>query len=108
MRYQKAILINPPSPPGYVINKDSMGGFGQLYPAGVSILPPLDLPYLAGYLADKGVPLEVLECQGLDLSPEQLARRVAERSTGEKAGPALVVVRTSAPTLDWDLAACAN
>jgi hypothetical protein len=108
VRFAKAILVNPPSPQGYVINKDSMGGFGQLYPTGVTILPPLDLPYLAGYLADKDMPLEVLECQGLDLAPEQLARRVAEISKGEKAGPSLVVVRTSAPTLDWDLAACAQ
>jgi hypothetical protein len=108
VRFVKAILVNPPSPAGYVSNKDSMGGFGQLYPAGVTILPPLDLPYLAGYLADKGASLEVLECQGLDLTPEQLARRVAKSSEGEKTGRPLVVVRTSAPTLDWDLAVCAQ
>src|SRR5438309_2001748 len=85
-----------------------MGGFGQLYPAGVTILPPLDLPYLAGYLADKGIPLEVLECQGLGLAPDGLARRVGELAGGEKAERSLVVVRTSAPTLDWDLTTCAQ
>jgi anaerobic magnesium-protoporphyrin IX monomethyl ester cyclase len=108
VRFAKAILVNPPSPPGYEINKDSMGGFGQLYPAGVTILPPLDLPYLAGYLADKNVPLEVLECQGLGLTPDALARRVSELAGRENGVRSLVVVRTSAPTLDWDLAACAQ
>lgn len=108
MRFTKAILVNPPSPPGYVINKDSMGGFGQLYPAGVSILPPLDLPYLAGYLADKGLALEVLESQGLDLTPEQLAQCVAKLAANKQEGRTLVVVRTSAPTLDLDLAVCSQ
>jgi hypothetical protein len=26
-RFDKVIVMNPPSPPGYVSNKDSMGGF---------------------------------------------------------------------------------
>jgi hypothetical protein len=108
LRFGKAILVNPPSPPGYEINKDSMGGFGQLYPAGVTVMPPLDLPYLAGYLADKGTPLAILETQGLAMSPQELARRVAEQTAGDNAGRALVVVRTSAPTLDWDLETCAQ
>ena len=46
-----AILLNPPNPPGYVSNKDSMGGFGQLFHEGAPPFPPLDLPYLAGALA---------------------------------------------------------
>ena len=31
MRFEKIILVNPPSPVGYVANRDSMGGFGQLF-----------------------------------------------------------------------------
>ena len=50
MRFNRAILVNPPNPPGYTSNKDSMGGFGQLYPRGAPPFPPLDLPYLAAYL----------------------------------------------------------
>ena len=34
-----AILLNPPNPPGYVSNKDSMGGFGQLFHEGAPPFP---------------------------------------------------------------------
>jgi radical SAM superfamily enzyme YgiQ (UPF0313 family) len=81
-----------------------MGGFGQLFPAGAPVLPPLDVPYLAGYLSDQEIPLEVIEAQGLGLSREQLVERVAHISAAEGLERALVVGRTSAPTLDWDLA----
>jgi len=104
MRFEKVILVNPPSPAGYVANRDSMGGFGQLYPEDATILPPLDLVYLAGYLASKNVSLAVLEAEGLGLNAIELAERVVAASDSK---PALVVVRTAAPTLDDDLAACA-
>ncbi len=107
MRFAKVIVVNPPSPPGYVANRDSMGGFGQLFPEGVTILPPLDVPYLVGYLVDKKVPVEVLEAQGLDLTPEQLAGRIREIAGSNGTERMLVAVRTSAPTLDWDLSVCA-
>jgi hypothetical protein len=42
MRFKKVMIINPPSPPGYVANKDSMGGFGQLFPIRGTRFPPLD------------------------------------------------------------------
>lgn len=83
-----------------------MGGFGQLFPRGATILPPIDFPYLAGYLSEKGVALEVVEAQGLALSREQLVTRVARHAGSETS--ALIVVRTSAPTLDWDVALCAD
>ena len=104
MRFEKIILVNPPSPVGYVANRDSMGGFGQLFAEDATILPPLDLVYLAGYLASKTVSLVVLEAEGLGLNAIELAERVAAASDSK---PALVVVRTAAPTLDDDLAACA-
>ena len=104
MRFEKVILVNPPSPAGYVANRDSMGGFGQLFAEDATILPPLDLVYLAGYLATKTVSLVVLEAEGLGLNAIELAERVAAASDSR---PALVVVRTAAPTLDDDLAACA-
>src|SRR6266576_3037301 len=59
MRFKTVIVINPPSPPGCVVNRDSHGGYGQLYPLGATILPPLDIPYLAGYLSEKQVPLKI-------------------------------------------------
>src|SRR5580693_5664956 len=99
MKYAKIFVINPPSPPGYVSNKDSMGGFGQLFPVGATLFPPLDLIYLGSYLSDKGLPAEFLESLSMELDRPQLVRRVAETS----AERVLAVVRTSAPTLDWDL-----
>lgn len=107
MRFTKVIVVNPPSPLGYVANRDSMGGYGQLYPIGATLLPPLDVPYLAAYLMEKGIPLEVIEAQGLDLTREQVAERVAPIARANGPERTLVVVRTSLPSLDWDLTVCA-
>src|SRR5215831_19469364 len=107
MRFAKVIIINPPSPPGYVANRDSMGGYGQLYPIGAPILPPLDVPYLAAYLAEKNVSLTVLEAQGLDLTTQQLSEQVAKLAQESEPEQILLVVRTALPSLDWDLSVCA-
>ena len=106
MRFTKTIIVNPPSPPGFVSNKDSMGGFGQLYPIGAPPFPPLDMVYLASYLIEKKVPIDVFECLGLTLTKEQLVEKLDSlyRQIGNK--PILVVIRTSAPTLDWDISVC--
>src|SRR6202521_2754837 len=100
MTYSRIFVVNPPSPPGYVSNKDSMGGFGQLFPTGAALFPPLDLIYLGSYLVEQGLPVELLECLALGLTRDQLMDRIASTE------PALAVIRTSGPTLDWDLAIC--
>jgi radical SAM superfamily enzyme YgiQ (UPF0313 family) len=82
-----------------------MGGFGQLFPAGATLFPPLDLVYLGSYLVEKGFPAEFLECLAMGLTREQLLDRIANAADGQPL-PVLVVVRTSAPTLDWDLEVC--
>lgn len=105
MRAQQAILINPPNPPGYVSNKDSMGGFGQLFPRGAPPFPPLDLPYLAAYLLREGYNVEVIEAGALDLSVAEVCEAV-KKHAGD--GDCLAVVRTSLPTIDWDLGVCAE
>ena len=105
MRFEKVIAINPPSPPGYVANRDSMGGYGQLYPIGATPFPPLDLPYLAGYLTHKGIPVEVLETLGLGLDVSALTSRIATIA-GKKPASILAVVRTALCSLDWDLSVC--
>lgn len=105
LAFKSVIVINPPNPPGYVSNKDSMGGFGQLFPVGATFLPPLDLVYLASFLADKGMPLHVFESLGLDLDKEKILHEIkAAAQPGDT--PTLVIARTSAPTLDWDLSVC--
>ncbi len=106
IRFKTVVIVNPPSPPGYVANRDSMGGYGQLYPIGAPVLPPLDIPYLLGYLESKNVPFEVLETQGLGLSREELAGEIARIAGGEPSERTLVVVRTALPSLDWDLSVC--
>jgi anaerobic magnesium-protoporphyrin IX monomethyl ester cyclase len=105
VRYEKVVVVNAPSPDGYVSNKDSMGGFGQLFPAGGSIFPPLDLVYLASYLIEQGVDVELVESLAQELDREGFLAHVSGAVDGE---PALLVVRTSAPTLDWDLALAAE
>lgn len=102
MRFQQVVVINPPSPPGYMSNKDSMGGFGQLYPAGAPPAPPLDLPYLVAVLRAADIPVQVLEASALRLKPDEVCRRLGS------AASSLVLVRTSLPTIDFDLAFCAT
>lgn len=98
-----ALLINPPSPPGYVSNKDSMGGFGQLFPKGATHFPPLDLPYLAAVLSEAGEGIAVLEAGARDWTKERLVEEVGHAGAGPGA---FLVLRTSLPTIDWDLEVC--
>lgn len=107
MRFNNILLVNPPNPPGYVSNKDSMGGFGQLYPVGATFMPPLDMVYLAGHLDAKKIPVKVMESLGERLDhPKALER--AEKVLGESGGESLMIVRTSGPTLDNDVDFCAK
>jgi len=104
MTHSSAFLVNPPNPAGYVSNKDSMGGFGQLYQAGAAAFPPIDMPYLAATLTAANVPVNVFEAGALRWSLDDLCRAIDATGT---ANEALVVVRTSLPTIDWDLEVCA-
>ncbi|HEX7977472.1 MAG TPA: radical SAM protein [Gemmatimonadaceae bacterium] len=104
MSRRAAILLNPPNPPGHVSNKDSMGGFGQLFSPGAPPFPPLDLPYLAGAVAQSGAEVEVIEAGAtLWTTDEVCARMLANPAVKD----AIVVVRTSLPTIDHDLGVCA-
>jgi anaerobic magnesium-protoporphyrin IX monomethyl ester cyclase len=107
LRFKSVVIVNPPSPPGYVANRDSMGGYGQLYPIGATLLPPLDVPYLVAFLEEKKVPHEVIEAQGLELNVEKLAQQIARIAGANESERTLVVVRTALPSLDWDLSVCA-
>lgn len=106
MHFKRVIIVNPLSPSGFVSNKDSMGGFGQLYPLGAPPFPPMDMVYLAGYLAEKKIPIDILECVGLSLTKEQFLEKINKLCKSESKEPILIIVRTSAPTLDWDLSLC--
>ena len=105
MRYEHTIVINPPNPSGYVSNKDSMGGFGQLFHQGAPPAPALDLPYLVAHVRGCGLPVEVVEAGAHELSPAELCTRI---NAIPDADIALVAVRTSLPTIDWDLDVCAE
>lgn len=104
-KYSVVFIVNPPNPVGHVSNKDSMGGFGQLYPLGAAPFPALDMPYLAATLTDAGIPMKVFEAGALRWSLDDLCRAIEATGTADEA---VVVVRTSLPTIDWDLAVCAE
>jgi anaerobic magnesium-protoporphyrin IX monomethyl ester cyclase len=104
MSRRAAILLNPPNPPGHVSNKDSMGGFGQLFSPGAPPFPPLDLPYLAGAIAQAGADVEVIEAGAMLWTTDDVCSRL---SASPAASDAIVVVRTSLPTIDHDLGVCA-
>ena len=48
----KVLLLNPPSAPGTLVNRDVMGGFGTLQGRDtlLSPMPPLKLAYVAAAL----------------------------------------------------------
>src|SRR4051812_15090604 len=104
MSRRAAILLNPPNPPGHVSNKDSMGGFGQLYSPGAPPFPPLDMPYLAGAIAHAGGDVEVIEAGAMLWTTEDVCARMLANPA---VSSAIVVVRTSLPTIDHDLGVCA-
>ncbi len=103
MTYLRTILVNPPNPSGKVSNKDSMGGFGQLYPDGAPPFPPLDIPYLAASLTQAERDVDVIEAGALRLTLDAFCGQLAAKPG---VAEALVVVRTSLPTIDWDLEVC--
>lgn len=81
-----------------------MGGFGQLYPEGAPPFPPLDIPYLLAVLAAAGRSVSVIEAGALGLDTEAVVTRLQAES---QLDTSLVLVRTSLPTIDDDLAHCA-
>jgi hypothetical protein len=105
-RFAKIVVVNPPSPPGCVANRESHGGYGQLYPVGAPVPIALDIPYLVGNISAKLLPLEVVEAQGLALARDQVAARVAEIARGYSPERVFVVVRVALCCLDWDLSVC--
>jgi hypothetical protein len=105
-RFEKVIVVNPPSPPGYVAVRESHGGYGQLYSPGAPIPISMDVPYLVGYLAAKVLALEVIEAQGLEMDTEQLSKAVAAAAAKHSAQQVLVVARVALCCLDWDLSVC--
>jgi len=85
-------FVNPPSPPFGVSNKDTMGGLGQLYPPGTTTrMPVLDLLTAAAVLERSGHPVRIVDAL---IQPERLGHLEEAR---------VVFLRTSAPTLSWDL-----
>jgi radical SAM superfamily enzyme YgiQ (UPF0313 family) len=82
-----------------------MGGFGQLFHEGAPPFPPLDLPYLAGALAQAEVDVQVLEAGAMHWTTEHVCEQMLSNPAAKDA---VVVVRTSLPTIDHDLTVCAT
>lgn len=92
------VLVNPPNPPNAVSNKDTMGGLGQLYSADTKIkIPPLDIPYVAAVLRREGVAFSVFDCLGLGWGLDELMLRLLDER------PEFIAIRTSTPTIEWDM-----
>ncbi len=92
------LLINPPNPPGCVSNKDTMGGFGQIYDnQSASSLHPLDILYIGAVLKKNDIPVKIYDCGAMHLSTDELVNIV------KTTHPEILGVRTSTPTSDWDL-----
>ena len=92
------LLINPPHPPGYISNKDTMGGFGQIYEDSFAkTLPPLDLYYIGAVLRKNEIDVKIFDCGPFSLTIDDLI------STIKTDLPRIVGVRISTPTYDWDL-----
>lgn len=92
------IIINPPNPPGFVSNKDTMGGFGQLYSFGTETkIPPIDIAYIASVLKNNGISFGVIDCLGNNWELSELIIQLREQK------PDIIGIRTSTPTFDWDI-----
>jgi len=90
-------IVNPPSPPGRVSNKDMMGGFGQCYTPECEVkIPPTDMAYIAAVLEESDVETAVIECLGSALTLEELLKELKTKT------PKIVFIRTSTPTFTWD------
>jgi hypothetical protein len=87
MSFKKLIIVNPPNPAGYVSNKDSMGGFGQLYPTGAPPFPPLHIPYLAASAASRNFAVQVIEAGALLLSTADVAAALRAQESSAASSP---------------------
>lgn len=95
---KKILFINPPNPPEKISNKDMMGGFGQSYSGKAPTkIPALDLLYSATVCKKQGETVKVIDCLADDLNAQQLALKAKEFN------PQLIAVRTSTPTIGFDL-----
>ena len=92
-------IVNPPSPPKSISNRDTMGGFGQLYSRlfGRSIIPVIDIAYVAAVLRRKAFDVNVMDAVALDLNSEELVAALARER------PQVIAIRVSTPTIRSDL-----
>lgn len=92
------LLLNPPNPDNSVSNKDMMAGFGQLYPQGArEKIPPIDMAYAAALLRQVNMDVFVIDCLGSDWDLDALLVNLSDVK------PSMVAIRTSTPTVEWDL-----
>jgi len=97
---KKIILLNPPSPPGKVSNKDMMGGFGQLYSYSEDRIPVIDLAYAGAILKQNNVNFRIIDAVGEGISLQNVISALKDEN------PEFVAVRTSTPTFNWDVHVC--
>ena len=92
-----AIILNPPSPPGVTVGKDTMGGFGQAFKGEYTeVVPPVDMAYLASQKKASGINVFVIDAIGSRLDSEHTLKLIESLEAAE------VLIRTSAPTRRFD------
>jgi radical SAM superfamily enzyme YgiQ (UPF0313 family) len=93
------ILINPPSPPGKVSNKDMMGGFGQNYSLSkgpITKIPSIDLAYICSESEREGLNFFVIDSLAEDLIHKNVLERI------EKEEARYIFIKTSTPSFWYD------
>lgn len=68
----RVLLINPPLSMGEQAGKSSMEVV-------VNILPPLGIGYIASVLEESGVEVEIIDCQPLNMTHEELAKTLGRK-----------------------------
>ena len=91
------VLLNPPSPPGFTSNKDTMGGFGQVYPGDTSAFVPLDILYAAASLRSAKKEFILIESLTSRFDIKNLINTFSSIECSR------IVLRTSLQTLEWDI-----
>jgi len=92
------LLINPPDPKGYISNKDTMGGLGQLYSYESNIkVPPIDIFHIAAILANFNIPVKIIDYLIEEYNEKEIVKLLY------MVKPKLIGIRVAFPIFDFNL-----
>jgi len=91
------VLVDPPSPPGFVSFRHAHGGYGEFCRSSRLKVPTLDIFHAAGVLRAARIPTAVVDCVLLDQGPKACVEAVLAHR------PSRVVFRTASGSFPHDL-----